>query len=193
MSELLEDYQQTVAALADIQAKLEKMKAAPKLQRFLEFEKKLRSLMGEYGCSLVDINRLLDPNYKAPEKPAAAPAQPLLTQSRKVPSKAKSARNARGGKPLKEGERKRAYKPRRGRTFTNPNTGAKIYYLGGINKELEDWRKKWGKDVVDSWGVLDPETPVDPVDPKGSQTGDQTGGEPGAQSETELDSEAQTA
>lgn len=174
MSELLEDYQQTVAALADIQAKLEKMKAAPKLQRFLEFEKKLRALMGEYSCSLVDINRLLDPNYKAPEKPSPAPAQPLLTQSRKVPSKAKSARNARGGKPLKEGERKRAYKPRRGRTFTNPNTGAKIYYLGGINKELEDWRTRWGRDVVDTWGVLDPETPTPEAPQSGSESEQQS-------------------
>lgn len=161
MSELLEDYQQTRAALAAVQAKLEQLRVDPKLKRFIEFEGKLRALMGEYSTSLVDINRLLDPNYKAPEKPTPAPSKPLMTQTGKV-SRAKSPKNARGGKPLKEGERKRAYKPRRGRTYTNPNTGEKLYYMGGLNKQLEDWRTRWGRDVVDKWGVLDPEPTPEP-------------------------------
>lgn len=167
MSELLEDYQVTKAALAEIQAKLEQLKVDPKLKRFLEFETKLRALMGEYSVSLVDINRLLDPSYTKPEKPVTVPSP---TSAKPGPKKGKQVSNGKNYNGPRNGEanRQRAYRPRTTTTYRNPHTGEVITHAGGPHAQLASWREKWGRGVVDTWGVKNrppmPEVPAESED-----------------------------
>lgn len=123
----LERYRQALAALAAAQAQIEELQSDPSLQKKLEFETKLRSLMGEYGLSLVDINELLDPDYK---------------KLRAKPNGAGSAKPAAGKKP------------RATRLYKNPHTGEEITHTSGANKTLNLWREQYGYPVVKSWSVL---------------------------------------
>lgn len=142
MSNLLSEYQQARAAAEAAVAHLESLKADPKLQKYQDFEKKLRLLMNDFGMSLVDINILLDQNYKPPKA--------------KVKTEEKAATQGKGSssqKPDKAGG-KRTYKKRSPRLYTNPHDQTTILYMGGVNKALEGWKEKWGADVVKTWGVL---------------------------------------
>lgn len=58
---LINEYRSTEAAIQDLQERLEKMKSDARLQKEIEFEQKLRGLMGEYGKSLRDIQMILEP------------------------------------------------------------------------------------------------------------------------------------
>ncbi|MBD8597658.1 MULTISPECIES: histone-like nucleoid-structuring protein, MvaT/MvaU family [Pseudomonas] len=56
---------------------LEALKGSSELQKEIEFESKLRSLLGEYGFSLRDIINLLDPqSQRRAEAPVASGKSP---------------------------------------------------------------------------------------------------------------------
>lgn len=145
MSEILSEYQQARAAAEAAIARLDALQADPKLKKYQDFEKKLRSLMADFGMSLVDINILIDPTYK----PAKVKAEAATTK----PTKAARNKNKSNGLSPNDPDRKRPYRKRTTKTYTNPHDGTKIHYIGGVHKELNEWREKWGKEVVDSWGV----------------------------------------
>lgn len=72
----LAEFRQLEQKLAAQLAELEALKGSSELQKEIEFETKLRSLLGEYGFSLRDVINLLDPQSgrrsvaPVPEKPA---------------------------------------------------------------------------------------------------------------------------
>ena len=119
------------AAFAASKLALEELENDPQVKKSIDFENQLRALMGKFSMSLVDINQLLDTSYKPPKvkDPVAAPAV--------------------GGKAAK------TKRPRSNRIYTNPHNGDRIVYVGGVNKQLEEWKEKWGAEVVKGWGVLD--------------------------------------
>jgi len=112
------------AAAEAANAKLKSLQDAPELQQIQQFESDLRDLLARYSMSLVDVNIIMDPKYKAP-KPAPTPAA---------------------------GEGKRS--TFKGREYKNPHTGEVTTHSRGRNKTLDAWRKTYGHDVVESWGVL---------------------------------------
>ncbi|CRM18927.1 histone-like nucleoid-structuring protein, MvaT/MvaU family [Pseudomonas sp. 35 E 8] len=57
----LAEFRQLEQELAAQLAELEALKGSSELQKEIEFETELRSLLGEYGFSLRDIVNLLDP------------------------------------------------------------------------------------------------------------------------------------
>lgn len=61
---LINEYRATEEAIKELQARLKNLSQDDKLQAELEFEGKLRTLMGEYSKSLRDIIALLDPEAK---------------------------------------------------------------------------------------------------------------------------------
>ena len=61
---LIAQYRETEDAIKELQERLESLKQDNKLQKELEFEGKLRALMGEYQKSLRDIIALLDTDAK---------------------------------------------------------------------------------------------------------------------------------
>lgn len=61
---LINEYRATEEAIKELQARLKNLSQDDKLQTELEFEGKLRTLMGEYSKSLRDIIALLDPESK---------------------------------------------------------------------------------------------------------------------------------
>ncbi|MCG6573549.1 H-NS histone [Pseudomonas sp. AF32] len=124
MSMILTEYNATKQAIEELQQRLADLSKDDKLQKELEFEGKLRTLMGEYSKSLRDIIALLDPE-------------------------AKSGKATRGA--VKTTGTKRARKVKQ---YKNPHTGDVIETKGGNHKTLKEWKAKWGGDVVESWAKL---------------------------------------
>ncbi|MDY7561752.1 DNA binding protein [Pseudomonas sp. 10B1] len=122
---LIIEYRATEEAIKELQARLKNLSQDDKLQTELEFEGKLRTLMGEYQKSLRDISALLDPE-------------------------AKSGKLQRGG-AVKPTGTKRARKVKQ---YKNPHNGEVIETKGGNHKTLKEWKAKWGGDVVEGWATL---------------------------------------
>ena len=122
---LINEYRATEEAIKELQARLNNLSQDGKLQTELEFEGKLRTLMGEYQKSLRDIIALLDPDSKVNKAP-------------------------RGG-AVKTTGTKRARKVKQ---YKNPHNGEVIETKGGNHKTLKEWKAKWGSDDVESWATL---------------------------------------
>lgn len=120
MSKLAE-FRQLERHLADQLAALEAMKGDKGLEQEIEFETKLRGLLGEYNKSLRDIISILDPQLAS--KPGKAPSTPQ-----------KPTRKARTVK-----------------VYMNPHTGEVIETKGGNHKQLKEWKAEHGSDTVESW------------------------------------------
>lgn len=123
---LINEYRQTEETIKELQARLKVLEQDGKLQAELEFEGKLRTLMGEYQKSLRDITALLDPA-------------------------AQSAKGARNAAPAKATGTKRARKVKQ---YKNPHNGEVIETKGGNHKTLKEWKAKWGGDEVEGWATL---------------------------------------
>ncbi|MCQ4271872.1 histone-like nucleoid-structuring protein MvaT [Pseudomonas kuykendallii] len=120
---LINEYRATEEAIKELQERLKNLSQDDKLQKELEFEGKLRALMGEYSKSLRDIVALLDPDARQSKAPRAS-------------------------KATGTGTTKRARKVKQ---YKNPNTGEVIETKGGNHKTLKEWKAKWGSDVVEGW------------------------------------------
>ena len=110
---LINEYRATEEAIKELQARLNNLSQDGKLQTELEFEGKLRTLMGEYQKSLRDIIALLDPDSKVNKAP-------------------------RGG-AVKTTGTKRARKVKQ---YKNPQNGEVIETKGGSHKTLKAWKAK---------------------------------------------------
>ncbi len=66
---LINEYRATEEAIKELQGRLESLKTNDGLQKEIEFETKLKTLMAEYSKSLRDVIAMLDP--KAANKTAA--------------------------------------------------------------------------------------------------------------------------
>lgn len=120
MSKLAE-YRQLERHLAQQMAALEAMKGDKGLEEEIEFETKLRGLLGQYNKSLRDVVAILDPQS--------------AFKSRKV--------SAEPEKPLR--------KPRSLKTYRNPHNGETIQTKGGNHTLLKSWKAEYGSDTVESW------------------------------------------
>ena len=79
---LITEYRSLEENIKELQERLKNLSQDDKLKKELEFEGKLRSLMGEYQKSLRDIIALLDPDAKAIKAPRAG--KPVAKRARKV-------------------------------------------------------------------------------------------------------------
>jgi len=122
---LINEYRATEVAIKELQARLQSMSVDGQLQKELDFEKKLRELMGEYSKSLRDVIALLDPEAKLNKAPRGAAVKATGT--------------------------KRARKVKQ---YKNPHNGEIIETKGGNHKTLKEWKAKWGGDVVEGWATL---------------------------------------
>lgn len=59
---IIQEYRQIEAEIEALQRKLESLNGDERLKKELEFEEKLRSLLGEYKKSLLDVVALIDPS-----------------------------------------------------------------------------------------------------------------------------------
>jgi hypothetical protein len=62
---LINEYRATEEALKELQERLHKMAGDDRLKKEIEFEKKLRDLMAEYGKNLSHIISIIDPKTSA--------------------------------------------------------------------------------------------------------------------------------
>ncbi|WP_437883204.1 histone-like nucleoid-structuring protein MvaT [Pseudomonas sp. LRF_L74] len=122
---LINEYRQIEETIKELQERLKSLSQNDKLKKELEFEGKLRTLMGEYQKSLRDIIALLDPEAKT-GKVARATAKAVTASKR----------------------------TRKVKQYKNPNTGEVIETKGGNHKTLKEWKAKWGADTVESWSTL---------------------------------------
>ncbi|MCQ9422460.1 DNA binding protein [Pseudomonas sp. LJDD11] len=121
---LINEYRATEEAIKELQARLKNLSQDDKLQAELEFEGKLRTLMGEYQKSLRDIISLLDPDAKVNKAPRGVVKTTSTKRARKV------------------------------KQYKNPHNGEVIETKGGNHKTLKEWKAKWGGDEVESWSTL---------------------------------------
>ncbi|TRX75418.1 histone-like nucleoid-structuring protein MvaT [Pseudomonas mangiferae] len=121
---LINEYRTTEEQIKELQERLKALSQDEKLKKELEFEGKLRSLMGEYQKSLRDIVSLLDPEAKPSKAPRSVKAAPASKRARKV------------------------------KQYKNPHTGETIETKGGNHKTLKEWKAKWGGDEVEAWSTL---------------------------------------
>jgi hypothetical protein len=80
---LVNEYRATEEAIKELQERLKSLSQDDKLKKELEFEGKLRKLMGEYQKSLRDIISLLDPEART-KAPRAGKAAAPNKRARKV-------------------------------------------------------------------------------------------------------------
>jgi hypothetical protein len=120
MSKLAE-FRQLERHLAEQLAALEAMKGDKGLEQEIEFESKLRTLLGEYNKSLKDVVAILDPQGGVKGRKVAA-----------EPEKA-------------------TRKPRELKTYKNPHNGETIQTKGGNHTVLKAWKAQHGADTVESW------------------------------------------
>lgn len=59
---LINEYRNTEEAIKELQERLQSLSEDDRLKKELEFDQKLRALMGEYSKSLRDVIALLDPS-----------------------------------------------------------------------------------------------------------------------------------
>jgi hypothetical protein len=107
--------------LAEQLAQMESMKSDAGLKREMEFEEKLKALMGQYDKGLRDIVDLLDVNAGSGSRntPKAAPVRQRKERVLKV--------------------------------YKNPETGELVETKGGNHKVLKAWKAQHGAQTVESW------------------------------------------
>lgn len=125
MTSLITEFRATEEAIKELQARLASLQQDGKLQEELEFEGKLRALMGEYSKSLRDVVAILDPDSKMQKGSKASTT---------------STGKQRAGRKVKQ--------------YKNPHNGEVIETKGGNHKTLKEWKEKWGGQVVESWVTL---------------------------------------
>lgn len=74
------ELRQLEAQIAEHQARLESLKNDEKLKKEIEFEEKLRALLGEHGMSLQDVIGLLDPERRFKTRQPASVENPTRRQ-----------------------------------------------------------------------------------------------------------------
>jgi len=117
----LAEFRKLEQQLAQHLAELESLKNDSGLQKEIEFETKLRALLGEYSFSLKDVINILDPQAsRRSQLQAVAPV--------------KAQRKARDMK-----------------VYKNPHTGELVETKGGNHKLLKQWKAEHGADTVESW------------------------------------------
>jgi len=92
---LITQYRAKEEAIKELQAQLAAMEKDGSLKREMEFESKLRTLMGEYSISLRDIIALLDPDSKV-----KAPRGAVKTTGTKRARKVKQYKNPHNGEVI---------------------------------------------------------------------------------------------
>ncbi|NWC84215.1 H-NS histone [Pseudomonas putida] len=80
---LINEYRATEEAIKELQDRLNNMKDNDELKKEMEFEEKLRNLMGEYGKSLRDIIALMDPDRLKKNRVSAPAATTRRTRNTK--------------------------------------------------------------------------------------------------------------
>jgi hypothetical protein len=126
MTSLINEFRATEEAIKELQARLANLQQDGNLQAELEFEGKLRSLMGEYSKSLRDVMSIMDPDAKLSKPQKAATT------------------NATG----------KARRQRSVKQYKNPHNGEVIETKGGNHKVLKEWKEKYGGEMVESWVTL---------------------------------------
>ena len=113
----LAEFRKLEQQLAAQLAELETLKNDSGLKKEIEFETKLRGLLGEYGFSLREIKGILDPQSTTERRATSAVAE-------------KKTRKARDLK-----------------VYKNPLTGEVVETKGGNHKLLKAWKSQFGDEV----------------------------------------------
>ena len=111
--------------LAEQLAELETMKNDEGLKREVEFEEKLRGLLGEYNFSLKHIIAILDPRA----------GQPAHRSNRGAP----------------QAQEKATRKARQVKRYKHPESGEVVETKGGNHRTLKAWKAEHGSEAVESW------------------------------------------
>jgi hypothetical protein len=119
----LAEFRKLEQQLAAQLAELETLKNDDGLKKEIEFETKLRDLLGEYSFSLRDVVNILDPQAGKSRKGAPVVAEKTTRKARSV------------------------------KVYKSPLTGEVVETKGGNHKLLKAWKNQFGSAEVESWLV----------------------------------------
>jgi len=119
----LAEFRKLEQQLAAQLAELETLKNDSGLKKEIEFETKLRTLLGEYGYSLREIVGILDPQAGGGRKGAPVVAEKATRKARSV------------------------------KVYKSLLTGEVVETKGGNHKLLKAWKNQFGSAEVESWLV----------------------------------------
>lgn len=122
---IVKEFRETEKMLKQLEERALEIKSSQDYRLEKELGEMVRALMVEYKKSLREIIALVEPE--------------LMKKIIKLEA---------GGN-----QTKRKNKPRNVRRYTNPHTGDVVETKGGNHKVLREWREKWGREAIDSWGV----------------------------------------
>ena len=117
----LAEFRKLEQQLAAQLAELETLKNDSGLKKEIEFESKLRDLLGEYSFSLRDVVNILDPENGKSRRGAPAAAEKATRKARSV------------------------------KVYKSPLTGEVVETKGGNHKLLKAWKAQFGSAEVESW------------------------------------------
>jgi hypothetical protein len=117
----LAEFRKLEQQLAAQLAELETLKNDSGLKKEMEFENKLRGLLGEYNYSSRDVINILDPQGSSRKRAPTAVAE------------------------------KATRKPRSVKVYKNPHSGEIVETKGGNHKTLKEWKGQYGSNEVESW------------------------------------------
>lgn len=118
---LIANYQKLQKDLEQLKSAHAKMASDPELKREMEFDSKLRTLMGEYSKSLPDVISILEPA------------------------------SINFGKKSGSNTEAKKRRPRQVKVYHNPLTGERVESKGGNNKLLGQWKAEFGAEEVENW------------------------------------------
>ena len=113
----LAEFRKLEQQLAAQLAELETLKNDSGLKKEIEFETKLRGLLGEYGFSLREIVGILDPQGISARKAVSVVAEKKTRKAREL------------------------------KVYKNPLTGVVVETKGGNHKLLKSWKGQFGDEV----------------------------------------------
>lgn len=125
----INSYYEKQRMVSQLQDELSKLENDKNLKEEMEFKENLEKLMKDYGKSadqMLEVMRVIEP---------------------KIETKLKKAGSA-GNEDGRQGA-KRTLK-----RYKNPHTGEVVETRGGNNKTLKEWKDKYGKNTVMSWGEV---------------------------------------
>jgi hypothetical protein len=117
----LAEFRKLEQQLASQLAELESLKNDSGLKKEIEFETKLRDLLGEYSYSLRDVVNILDPQAGKGRKVALVTAEKPTRRARSI------------------------------KVYKNPHSGELVETKGGNHKTLKSWKAEYGSEEVESW------------------------------------------
>ena len=143
MSNPLVKMREMQAAMRELEKAMQELQTDPTLKHELEFENELQALLAKFDKTIHEAVQVVDPSFRITSDAA----------TKRVYQKRPTHDDQ--GNPIKK-QKKRADENTVYYMWTNPHSGQRVKAGNILNKEIQTWVQKYGKDEVLGWRELVP-------------------------------------